>query len=324
MSRISWTRKISAVAGAFAVIASASAQQAATDATVTPAIAGVVAAGTKIELIKDGFNGTEGPLPLPDGSVIFSETPANRITHIAADGTTSPFLENTNGSNGLAFAKNGDLYSVQVQDPKVGIVYPASHAKVLADQYEGLPFSRPNDIVLDKKGGVYFTDSGNGTVKPDRPTAKPAVYYITPAGVLKRIAADIERPNGIQLSPNEKILYVANTLGEYVFAYDIKSDGSLGKRRNFAKLAGWQKTDTGYSSGADGLAIDAKGDLYVASNVGIEVFNSKGKALGSIALPKKPQNLALAGPDKRTLYIVGRGSAYKIALLTPGYTGRAK
>jgi gluconolactonase len=150
------------------------------------------------------------------------------------------------------------------------------------------------------------------------------VYYITPAGALKRIAADIERPNGIQLSPNEKVLYVANTLGEYVFAYDIKADGSISNRRNFAKLSGWQKTDTGYSSGADGLAIDAKGDLYVASNAGVEVFNAKGKALGSIALPKKPQNIALSGPDKKTLYIVGRGSAYKIALLTPGYTGRAK
>jgi gluconolactonase len=167
MSHPSWTKRISIIAGAFAVIASAGAQQATADTSITPAIKGVVAAGTKIELIKEGFNGTEGPLALPDGSLIFSETPANRITRIAADGSTSSFLENTNGSNGLAFAKNGDLYSVQVLNPKVGIVYPESKAKVLADQYEGLPFARPNDIVLDKKA-VFTSPTPAITVRPNR------------------------------------------------------------------------------------------------------------------------------------------------------------
>jgi gluconolactonase len=141
---------------------------------------------------------------------------------------------------------------------------------------------------------------------------------------LRRIASDIERPNGIQLSPDEKVLYVANTLGEHVLAYDIAADGALGPRRNFARLAGWTKTDAGYSSGADGLAVDAKGRLYVASNVGIEVFSAAGVALGTIPLPKKPQNLAFAGTDKKSLYVVGRGSAYKISVLTPGFAGRAK
>jgi gluconolactonase len=111
-----------------------------------------------------------------------------------------------------------------------------------------------------------------------------------------------------------------------VLAYDVAANGSVGKPRNFAKLkAGLTPTDTGaQSSGADGLVIDAKGRLYVASNAGIEVFDAKGKALGVIALPKKPQNLAFAGKDKQLLYVVGRGAVYKIAVLTPGYAGRAK
>jgi gluconolactonase len=300
-------------------------------AALTPAIAGVVAAGTPIQLIKEGFTGTEGPVVLPDGSLIFTETQANRITRIAADGSTSIFLDNTNGSNGLGFTANGDLYAVQVLKPRVGIVYPASHARTLADQYEGKPFGRPNDLVVDRKGSVYFTDSGApprpaGTPAPaEQPVvAKPAVYRITPSGELQRIAADIERPNGIQLSPDEKVLYVANTAGEHVLAYDIAADGSIGARRNFAKLEGWRKTDTGTSSGADGLAVDASGRLYVASSAGIQVFSNKGEALGIIALPKAPQNLAFAGPDKKTLYVVGRGAAYKIALLAEGYGGRAK
>jgi gluconolactonase len=104
----------------------------------------------------------------------------------------------------------------------------------------------------------------------------------------------------------------------------VKSDGSVGARRNFAKLEGVTKTETGISSGADGLAVDAKGRLYVASTAGIQVFDAKGGALGTIPLPKAPQNLAFAGEGKKTLYVVGRGAAYRITALTPGYAGRAK
>jgi len=290
----------------------------------TPAIAGVVAANTPIELIKEGFNGTEGPVATPDGGFIFTETVANRITRIAADGSTSTFLDKSNGSNGLSFTANGDLYAVQVLKPQVGIVYPAARAKVLADNFEGAPFGRPNDLVVGRDGTVYFTDSG-AAAKPDQPApAKPAVYRIKPQGGLQRIAFDIERPNGIQLSLDEKTLYVANTPGEHLLALDLAADGSVGKRRNFAKLAGWRQTENGPSSGADGLAVDAQGRVYVASTAGIQVFSEKGDALGVIALPKAPQNIAFAGPDKRTLYVVGRGSAYRFPVLTPGFAGRSK
>jgi gluconolactonase len=147
---------------------------------------------------------------------------------------------------------------------------------------------------------------------------------LSPTGQLHQLATDIERPNGIQLSPNEQTLYVANTFGEHVLAYDVKADGTVGARRNFAKLEGFTTTEQGATSGADGLAVDAKGRLYVASAAGVQVFDAKGKALGVIALPKSPQNLAFAGKDKKTLYVVGRGSAYRIATQTSGYTGRAK
>lgn len=298
----------------------------------TVAINGVVAAGTPIELIKEGFSGTEGPIALPDGNFAFTETQANRITRIAPDGSISTLLENSNGSNGLAINPEGEVYAVQVKEPQVGIVYPAHSARVLAARYEGAPFGRPNDIVLDRKGGVYFTDSGvnppaPGTAPAPQPAekpAKPAVYHISNEGALTRLAADIERPNGIQLSPDEKILYVANTFGEYVLAYDILGDGKVGPRRNFAKLEGFRKTETGATSGADGLAVDAEGRVYVASTAGIQVFSNKGEALGVIALPKAPQNIAFAGPGKKTLYAVGRGAAYRIATLTQGFTGRAK
>lgn len=290
------------------------------------AIPGVLASGTKLELIKEGFTGTEGPVTLPDGSLIFTETQANRITRIAGDGSTSVFVEGSNGANGLGFTPNGDLYAVQVVKTRVGIIFPPPKARTLADNFEGKPFARPNDLVVDQGGNVYFTDSGaNGPLPAGQPEpAKPAVYRISAKGELKRLAADIERPNGVQLSPDEKVLYVANTYGEYLLAYDVTSDGALGPRRNFAKLDGWRQTETGGTSGADGLAVDAEGRVYLASNTGIQVFSSQGAALGTIALPKPPQNLAFAGEDKKTLYVVGRGAAYRFPVLTAGFAGRAK
>ncbi len=296
------------------------------DDPVTPAIQGVAAGGVVIDLIKDGFNGTEGPIAYTDGSLLFTETNANRIVRIAPDNTVSTFLENSNGANGLALNAAGELFAVQTLKTQVGIIYPKDKKKVLAENYAGAAFQRPNDLVIDKKGGIYFTDSGTRPNKenPNPPPSTPGVYYISASGQLQRLANDIERPNGIQLNKAETILYVANTQGEYVLAYDIDADGSIKNRRNFAKLDGWKNVDGVWSSGADGLAIDDNDRLYVASNTGVEVFSAKGEALGVIPLPQKPQNLAFAGKDKATLYIVGRGSAYKVPLLAHGFPGRAK
>lgn len=307
------------LAAAISVALSAHAQE----KLVTPAIDGVVKGGTRIELIKEGFEGTEGPLGLPDGSLLFTETQANRITRIAPDGTISSFLEGSNGSNGLALRKNGEIVSVQTVRPSIGVVYPADKAQTLVEGFEGKPLNRPNDLVADSKGGIYFTDPG-ARPPAGQPAPLTAVYYLSPAGKVSRIDQGIERPNGIQLSPDEKTLYLANTGGEYIFAYDVAADGSVGKRRNFAKLVGFKQTENGPSSGADGLAVDKSGRLYVASSAGIQVFDAKGEALGIIELPKAPQNIAFAGKDRKTLYAVGRGAAYRIALLAEGPATRAK
>jgi len=316
-------RNLLSLAVAFAIISPVQAED-----SITKAIPGVADAGAQVELIKEGFSGTEGPLALPDGSAIFTETNANRITRIAADNSTSTFLENSNGANGLAFAPNGELLAVQTVNTRVGVIYPPGKEKTLADNFAGTPFQRPNDLVLAKNGGIYFTDSGTRPSKenPNPPPSNPGLYYISPNGDLTRLAlpSEIERPNGVQLSTDEKTLYVANTAGEHILAYDIAADGSVSHKHNFAKLQGWSQTDNVWSSGADGLAIDAANRLYAVSNLGIEVFSAKGEALGIIPVPKKPQNIAFAGKDKKTLYIVGRGSAYKIALQTPGFAGRVK
>jgi len=301
--------------------------------TAAPNIPGVVAAGTKVQPIKDGFQGTEGPIGTPDGSLIFTETNANRITKIDASGNTSTFLENTNGSNGLAWDSKGRLISVQTTagNTKIGVIYPANAVAVLADNFEGKPFGRPNDLVVAKNGAVYFTEPGpnvgRGAAPPPVPPLPPAVYYIPPAGGKAVKAAEgIERPNGIMLSMDEKMLYVNNTQGEYIVAFDVQPDGTLRNKRNFAKYEGVTRNEqTGaFNSGADGLAIDSQGRLYAATNAGIQVFSPQGQHLGTIPLSRRPQNLAFAGPDKKTLYVVGSGAAFKIQLLSQGFKDRGK
>src|SRR5262245_9156912 len=295
--------------------------------TVAPNIPGVVAAGTRVMVVKDGFQGTEGPIVWTDGSLIFTETNANRITRIDKDNKGSTFLENTNGSNALSFDPKGRLVSVQTTpgQTKVGVIYPKGSEVVLADNFEGKPFGRPNDLIVDKRGGVYFTDPGPNA-QPGSPPAplSPAVYYIFTTGKPARIAEGIERPNGILLSRDEKTLYVNNTSGEYLLAFDVLTDGTVRNRRNFAKYEGVAKTDTGFNSGADGLAIDAEGRLYAATLIGIQVFSPQGQHLGTIPLSRQPQNLAFAGPDKKTLYVVGRGAAFKVQMLSQGFKDRAK
>jgi gluconolactonase len=292
--------------------------------TTTPDIPGVVAAGTKVQLVAQGLRGTEGPIAMPDGSLLFTEQTASVITKVDAQGNRTPFLEKTNGANGVTFDSKGRLIATQPATKEIAVLTPTR--TVLASSFEGQPLTGPNDLIVDKKGGVYFTDPGPnpgpGVVIP-RP---PAVFYIRPDSKVIKIADGIARPNGVILSPDEKTLYVANTLGDAVIAFDVQSDGGVSNRRDFAKLAGVTKEATGVRSGADGLAVDEAGRLFVATQVGVQVFSPQGRALGTIPIGVTggPQNLAFAGDGKKTLYVVGRGSMWKVMTQTQGPKGRAK
>ncbi len=290
-------------------------------ALTTTAIEGVVRAGTPIEVIGENFAGTEGPVALPDGSLLFTENRAARVTRIALDGSVAEFLTNPAGPNGLALNAQGNLVATLTVQPGVGVIHPLDQAAILVDKAEGKPLKRPNDLVIDRSGGVYFTDPG-GLRKAGEP-AVAAVYYLSPHDGLRLVDDSVDLPNGIQLSPDEKVLYVANTAGEYVLAYDVTAAGVPGKRRNFARLA--RRADaSSAAAGADGLAVDASGRLYVATPLGVQVFDAAGAALGLIELPKRPQNLAFAGKNKRDLFIVGQGAVYRIHTRTHGVLSRAK
>lgn len=308
----------------------AAAAQAPLEETVAPDIPGVVKGGTPVQIVKTGFSATEGPIAMPDGSLLLTELAANRLNRIDKDGNVTAFLENTNGTSALAFDAKGRLISVDRAPGKmqIAVIYPKGSETVLVNSYEGRPFGGPNDLVVDRRGGVYFTEpgpgGGRGAAPPAAPPLPPSVYYVAPGRNVAIKVADGFRPNGIQLSPDEKTLYVNNTGGEHLLAFDVRPDGTLANQRDFARYEGVRKTETGIASGADGLAVDSDGRVYIAVPVGVQVVSPKGMTLGVIPLPGPPQNLAFAGPDKKTFYVVGRGNVYKVQMQAQGFKGRAK
>jgi gluconolactonase len=305
------------------------------DAIVTTAIPGVVAAGTPLTLIRAGMTSSEGPVAAPDGSVYFSEPSISRVYRVDADDRFTVLFDPQRADDpagerwrlpALAVNRKGTVFACRRAGAHIGIaiIYPADQAKFIAESYHGMPFIAPNDLSLAKDGGIYFTDPGEG------PQRAHAIYYVKPSGEVILATDNLGGPNGLVLSRDEKTLFAVDSQSEYFYAYDVQPDHTLQNRRNFARLQGIVQTDKGMNNGIDGMIIDNEGRLYVISNAGIEVFDPQGHALGIIALPIKAQNLAFAGKDGRTLYIVGHsktardGNLYKVRMLAQRYTGRAK
>ena len=325
-------------------VARGQANQAPTTVGVALDIPGVVKGGTKIERIKEGFKGLDDPIGLMDGTLVFSEPGARRLHKLdTKTNQTSVLVAASNESHGTTQDTKGRLITAQALagSTRIGVIYPPGSEAVLADNYEGKPFSRPNDVIVAKTGGVYFTEPGLTAQqaealvkeqggKPLAPRLPPAVYYIPPGGKAIRIEDKLIRPNGISLSRDEKTLYVSDSNGEHVTAWDIQPDGLVRNRRNFGTLTGRSTRDNGLGgvkTFADGMTIDNEGRLYVATGGGIEVLSQQGQHLGTIPVKCAPadcQNVAFGGPEKKTLYIAGAGSLYKVDMVARGFAGRAK
>jgi gluconolactonase len=311
------------------LIAQRGAPPGARDVTIA-AIPRVVAAGSVWSIAWQGTDNADGIVGTADGGLLFAQEQPNRVSKIARDGHVSVFLEHTHGAGAIAIDAKGRVLAVersctdpgghpdQCREPTVvGVLAP--EPKVLADAFQGKSLGRLNDLVADKKGGVYFTSGG--------------AFYVNASGSVVSLGDDI-RANGIMLSPDEKVLYVTN--GPAVLAFDVRSDGTTINRREFARLEG--------GGNGDGMAVDSDGRLYVTSQPGVEVFAPDGTYLGLIPTPRNAISAAFAGPDKATLFVVGSGALgtdgkefitpagvrnnaktiYKLPMLARGFTGRAK
>jgi len=295
-----------------------------------PEIAGVISAGTRPEVVVRGLKSADDPIWVPNVGLLFTESQANRVVRLGDDDQVTTFVGDLHGPLGMTVDAQGRLISLQSQAGFAGprVIWPTGKETVLADAFEGRPFGRPNDIVADRKGGVYFSDLPQGPAPPGR--MAPAVYYVPPGGAPIRVANDIARPNGVQLSRDETTLYVNDTGGIHAYAFDVLPDGRLANRRVFATYVGRDRSipaDADPVSSADGLAIDADGRVYALTEAGIEVVSSSGEHLGVIpiwCITRRCQNLAFGGADKRTLYVAGGGTLLRIQMRARGFTGRAK
>lgn len=300
-------RTSSLTAAAFSLALNASAVYAQPSA----AIPGVVAAGAKVELVAEYFKNVEGPLGDADGNLYFSDTEANRTYLLDRQSHVTLQRESTNRGNGIAFTRNGDMLWAEGDGPRISTLNKINGG--YRNLMPGTRLFQPNDLIADDKGGIYFTDPGP---RPVVPGLKVYVYYLPP-GATKPIVIDdsVPRPNGVTLTNNGRTLYVDNTIGDEVFAYDVQPDGSVKNRRVFAKL---RDIPAGMEGVGDGMGIDRQDRLYVTSLVGVQIFDPRGKYLGTIKVPRQPSNVAFAGADKKTLYITARQGLYRINMLSQG------
>jgi gluconolactonase len=302
------------------------------EANVT-AIPGVVAAGTKWQLIWADFETADGINGTPDGGVIFAQEQTDTIRKLDASGKEFTLVAQTRGAGSISLDAQGRLYGVErtCTEPLnthlpgcnelPRIVQYLPEQRVIATSFaNGAAFGRLNDLIADGKGGAYFTVGG--------------AYYVSPAGVVSTVADQDIRSNGVMLSPDGRTLYVTNNT--VVLAFDVKADGSAANRRDFGGLDG--------DDGGDGMAVDSEGRLYVTGNKGVHVLSPKGEHLGLIPTPRRPITLAFSGPDKRTLYLPQMGAVgpdgkawatpetirntamtiYTIAMQSQGFQGRPK
>lgn len=279
-----------------------------------PSIPGVVAAGTAIELVQEGFLFTEGPVGTADAGLFFTDTQAKptRIFRMEPGGTVRALAE-TQGMNGLAVDVAGQLFGAEMYAKRIVRLDAAGNvvATVTAGTPEH-PIVQPNDLIVDARGGIYFTDPG--TFDP-KSTAVPHVYYVRPTGGLHLVTDQIPLPNGLTLTPDGRTLLVADTKGKELSAFDVRADGTTGPRRVFARLTG---IPAGQSSGADGMTVDSEGRVYVTSRIGIQVLSPTGGHLGTIVAPRAAANVAFGGPGKQYLYIAARQGLYRLRMLARG------
>jgi gluconolactonase len=296
-------------------------------------IPGVIAAGATWKLVWQGPDNADGIVGTTDGGLLFAQEQPSTVGLLDPNDRFSIFARDTHGTGALGIDNKGRLVGAErtCSDPggnpeqcheNAELIVLAPTRQVLASKFGDKPFWRMGEVVLDSKGGAYFSDD-NGT------------YFVNAAGTVSLVAGKQVRTNGMMLSRDEKTLYLTN--GATVVAFDVQPDGTTRNQRDFATLQA--------GGNGDGMCIDAEGRLYVTSgDAGIQVFSADGKYLGVIPLPRSASSVAFSGPGKKVLYAKGAGmttpdgreyrtpegvrnnakAIYKVDMIAQGYLGRPK
>lgn len=301
-------------------------------------------AGAKLERVFHGGNWTEGPAESPDGKVYFCDVTATFRTGMTAgiiwvfdpsSAQTRIFRSPSGMAAGIQFDANGSMVAACGADFGARAIIrtdmETGRSNIVAGLYKGRPFNSPNDLIIDRQGRIYFTDPRYlGHESIEQPVF--GVYRVDGDGTVNLILADVSKPNGIALSPDERILYVVEhdirlldrrienvptrDIGEMrILRYALNSDGSAHNQEVFVDFAG--------EKGADGITIDADGNLYAAVQSdrypGVRVFSAAGELLAMLPMPERPSNLALTTLHEQPfLYVTASTGLYRIRTRLPG------
>lgn len=270
----------------------------------------VVAPNATLQRVSDQFKFTEGPAVDKTGAVYFTDQPNDKIWKYDTDGKLSLFMDKTGRSNGMYFDRQGNLITCADEKDELWSISPKGKITVLLADFQGHRFNGPNDLWIDPKGGIYFTDPYYqrdywDRKKPDIEGQK--VYYL-PKGKKEALVvdADLKQPNGIVGTADGKHLYVADIRDNKTYKYQIQPDGTLTNRQLYV------------SQGSDGMTLDNKGNLYLTGK-GVTVYNPAGKKIEFIPVPSGwVGNICFGGKDRTMLFITASEAVYTLPMQVRG------
>jgi gluconolactonase len=291
-----------------------------------PALDKLIPAGAKIKILATGFRWAEGPVWKADTKdLLFSDIP-NNVIHAWDGKTIRDFMKPSGytgvedygreaGSNGLTFDANGRLILAEHGDRRVSMLTKDGGKITLADRFEGKRFNSPNDVVVHSSGAIYFTDPIYGLPKGEKDPSREidfcGVYRIATDGSVSLITKELERPNGLAFSPDEKTLYIANSHGPraIILAVTINNEGLSAGSSVFFDTKGLE------GRGApDGLKVDPSGNLWATGPGGLLIISPEGKLLGRVLTGKSTANIAFGGIDGKTVFLTAHDSLVSLVV----------
>lgn len=271
---------------------------------------GIIAKGAIMKKAGTDYSFTEGPAVDSEGNVYFTDQPNDKIMKWSStDGSISLYMEGAGRSNGLYFDANGNLLSCADMNNELWLIDKDKKITVLVKDFEGKKLNGPNDLWVDPKGGVYFTDpfyKRNYWTRTEKEIEKENVYYLSPDKKLTLAATDFVRPNGIVGSADGSKLYVSDINAKKTYVFNVHANGSLSDKTLFADL------------GSDGMTVDNRGNVYLTGK-GVTVFNSGGKQIEQIPVEEPwTANVCFGGKDRKTLFITASKSVYTLPMKVKG------
>ena len=259
--------------------------------------------GEDWQLVGEGYKFSEGPVANAKGEVFFADGSSNNIWKVALDGKLTEFATNTQGVYGMAFGPDGKLYGAASNGQKVLAYDTTGQVTTITSELKG------NDLVVANNGNIYVTD-------PKGYEPQSNIWLIKPNGEKKIVDTGLRFSNGITLSPDQTLLYVAEMRTHWVWSYQIQADGTLAHKQKYYWL---HVADMSDDSGADGMRTDRDGRLYVASRIGIQICDQAGRVNAILPTPNgKSSNLTFGGANFDTLFVTAGDKVYKRKLKVKG------